>query len=126
MEVAVQEFVDEPAGYAGAANGGHLFRDACGGVAVDIWGQPWRDSAPVFADVEGEVVDGAVKAREAGGVFVVIEGGAGLGEALVGEGVLELLDLGVFIEVVFFYFAVFIIWSMSVRSQNCDICVLTH
>ena len=43
---------------------------------------------PVFADGEGDFFYGAVEALEARYVFAVVEGGAGLREALVGEGVL--------------------------------------
>jgi len=82
-----------------------------------VRGEPRWNLAPVTSDIEGEVVDCAVQPGKAVGVFVVVEGGAGLGEALVGEGVLELLHLGVFVEIVFLYFAVFILWS-NVRISD--------
>lgn len=109
MKVAVEYLIDEPARNCGAADGCHFFGRLGGSVTVDMGGEPRGYLAPVAADVEGEVVDGAVKAAETVGVFVVVEGGAGLGEALVGEGILELLDLSVFVEIVFLYFSVFVL-----------------
>lgn len=90
--------------------------------------EPGRDGAPFAADVEGQVINGAVQAREAAHVFVVVERGAGLGEPLVGEGVLQLLHLRLFVEIVFFHLAVFILWFQKFR--NCTFllekCVITY
>ncbi len=83
------------------------------GVFVDEGSQPGWDTFPVLADVEAELCDCAVKAVEAVDVFVVVEGGLGHGEALIGDGVLELCYLGVFFEVILFYFGVFRFYKAS-------------
>lgn len=71
--------------------------------------EPGRDRAPLAAEIEGQVINGAVKALEAAHVFVVVERGAGLGEPLVGKGVLQLLHLRVLVEIVFFHLSVFLL-----------------
>lgn len=70
---------------------------------------------PIAPNVEGEVVDCAIEARETVSVLVVVERSTRLGETLVGEGVLELLDLGVFVKVVLLDFAIFVLYSGEVR-----------
>lgn len=79
MKVAIQQLVHEPAGNAGPTDGGHFARGKGGRIAVDMGAEPRRDRAPVAADIEGQVVNGAVKASEAVSVFVVVERGTGLG-----------------------------------------------
>lgn len=111
MEAAVEDFVDEPAGDTGAADGCHLLTHHCCGVFVDVGRQPWWHGLPVFPDVEGEVVDCTVKTRKTCGIFIVIERGAGLRESLVSESVLELLDLRIFLKVVLLDLAVFVIYG---------------
>lgn len=119
MEVAFEQLVHQPAGNAGPTHRRHF---PCGRrerITVDMGAEPGGDGTPFAADIEGQVVDGAVEAREAVCVFVVVERGAGLGEPLVGEGVLQLLHLRVFVEVVFLHLAVFILWFETFRNCTC-------
>ena len=39
-----------------------------------MWGKPKRHLTPISADVEGKVVDCAVKTGKTVGVFVIVEG----------------------------------------------------
>lgn len=106
MKALPEDLVVEPARDGGAADGGHFLGPGLQGGGVDEGDEPVGEGFPVFADGEGDFFDGAVEALEARYVFAVIEGGAGDGEALVGEGVLELLDLGLLVEVEAFDFFV--------------------
>ena len=106
MKAFPENLVIEPARDGGATDGGHLFRPGLQGGGVDEGDEPVGKGFPVFADGEGNFLDGAVEALEARDVLAVVEGGFGLREALVGEGVLELLDLGLLVEVEAFDFFV--------------------
>ncbi len=55
-----------------------------------MWGKPQWNSAPFTAEVESEVVDSAIEPLKAVRVLVVVKGGTGLRETLMGECVLEL------------------------------------
>lgn len=111
MEETIEQFVNEPSGDACAAYGGHLLGKVGRCVFIDSGSEPGRYRAPFTANIKGEVVDCAVQTGEAIDVFIVVEGGSGLGQALMGECILELLDLGFFVEVVFFDFTIFVLWG---------------
>ena len=88
MEVAVQNLVDDPSGNAGAADGCHLFGTNGMSVLVNVRSKPGRDAFPVLADVEAEVVNGAIEAVEARSIFIIVERGSGHGQTLVRDRVL--------------------------------------
>lgn len=113
MEEAIEDLIDEPAGDARATYGGHLFGWISRGVFINGRSEPRRYGAPFSPDIEGKVVDRAVKAREAVDVLVVVKGGSGLSKALVGERVLKLLHLGFFIKVILLYFPIFIFCEIN-------------
>ncbi len=109
MKVAVKYFIDEPSRDAGTADSRHFFGRGCGSLFIYLGCEPRGYGAPLAADVEGEIVDGAVETLKTVGVFIIVEGGTGEGEALMGKSILELLDLGVFVEIVLFHFAVLVL-----------------
>lgn len=111
MKEAIKQLICKPTRYARAADGSHLLGRICSSIFVDGWGEPGRNGAPLAANVEGEVIDRAIETREAADVFVIVERGAGLGKTLMGKCVLELLDLGFFVEIVFLYFTIFFLCS---------------
>lgn len=106
MEAFPEDLVVEPARDGGAAYSGHFFGAGLEGGGVDEGDEPVGEGFPVFADGEGDFFDCAVEALEASDVLAVVERGFGLREALVGEGVLELLDLGLLVEVEAFDFLI--------------------
>lgn len=106
VEGLAEQGVVEPAGDAGAAYGGHFFGTDAVGVGVADGLQPGRDFLPVFADVEGQVVDGARETFEALRVLGIVEGGFGHGESLGSDSVLQLGYLGFAFEVVALNFGV--------------------
>ncbi len=77
MKVAVKYFINEPARDAGSANSSHFFRLGCGSFFVYLRCEPGGYRAPVAAEVESKVINGAVKTLKTIGVFVVVEGSAG-------------------------------------------------
>lgn len=117
MEEAIEELVDQPTGNACAADGGHFFGRIRRCVFVDGRGEPRRYGAPFSSDVEGQVVDGAVEPGEAIDVFIVVEGGTGHSEPLVGEGILQLLNLALLFKVVFLDFAI-LIFCLIIRLHS--------
>ena len=118
-KVAIEDLVNEPAGDKSSTDRGHLLCWVREGIFVDVGSEPWRDGGPVPTDAEGEIFDSAIETVKAIGVFVVVERVALHSKASMREGILERLHLGVFVEVVFFYFAVFVLLqkeSVTLRS----------
>lgn len=114
MEIAVQQLVYEPPGDTGTAHCHHFSRLSVS-VAVNKRAEPRWDSKPILANVEREVINGAIKAIEAAHIFTVVKRGTGLGEALVRKRILELLQLRFFLKVILFHLAVFVLWYNNFR-----------
>lgn len=84
-------------------------------VAIHKRAEPRWYGEPILANVKREVINGAVKAREAVHIFTVVKRGTGLGETLVGKRILELLQLRFFLKVILFHLAIFVLWYNNFR-----------
>src|SRR3569833_344726 len=93
VEAVVENLVDDPSRDDGTAYRRHLLLARLQGVGADILVDPAGQRDPILADVEREVIDGAIQAIEPCRVLAVVERRTRLRHALVGNGVLQLLDL---------------------------------
>lgn len=95
MEAAIEDFLYKPACDDSSANGRHFLLASLQRIRADVLYYPIGQRLPVFADVEGQIVDCAIEPVETSGVFVVIQCSARLRYSLVSHGVLELFDLAI-------------------------------
>nr|WNZ75501.1 hypothetical protein [Trichoderma harzianum] len=95
VEALVEDLVHYPLGDDSSTHRSHLLLTRLEGVGADNFLQPLGQASPVLADVERQVVDGAVQSVEPVDVLVVVEGGPRLRHALVGDGILQMLNLAI-------------------------------
>ena len=102
----------QPSGNDRSSRGSHFFSSDTHSIRIDDWSKPWRQRGPVLPDRECDFLDCTIKTLKTRDVLGIVEGGAGLGEPLVGESVLKSFDLVGFVEVEAFDLFVFDDWVM--------------
>ncbi len=95
VEGTVEDLLHDPARDNGTPDCRHLLLARLERIGAHEGGDPRRHRHPVFPDVEGQIVDGAIEAVEPRAILAIVERGSTLRHALVGNGILELLDLPV-------------------------------
>lgn len=93
MEVTVQNLVYNPARDGRSTNCSHLFSTFDMSILVHVGLEPGRDSFPFRPNVEGEIFDISIETSESVRILAVIQRRTRLGESLVSERVLKLLNL---------------------------------
>ena len=93
MEVLVEDVLYQPMRDEGTANSRHFLFACLDSCLVDHDMQPLGYGLPILADGEGQLCYQSIQSIEARCVFAVVPRCAGERQALIGEGVLQLMNL---------------------------------